>query len=170
MNVQRIYLKVPPNSKKMSEHFVIQMDKLPKKTSGERLPCAVCVIHVTQQLYPSPTNAARPGYIRCETHKMRCVSCRGSVSEDSHLSCMNCWLVEKVSVGSLLIKSAETWLTTKCPKGIRHSEKDACSCLRCKKMLVTTVEALALEEGQAGRLSPPTSCESPHVAISFALG
>lgn len=155
------------------DYFVIQMDQLPQRDPGEPLPCAVCIVHDAHQDSPTAVNRALSGSIRCKSHKMRCATCRGYVQDDSHICCHTCWtfdrlkrIVHEGTVEALLIEGRicryhQTPLT--------HTQHRACSCLRCKKMLVAAVEARALEEGQADRLSPPNSCESPHVAVSFAL-
>lgn len=189
--VNCVFNEKSPSStlKKMSEapqHFIIQMDRLPQKSPADPLPCAVCIVHDAHQDGPSAVSRAIPGTIRCETHQMRCATCRGYVQEDSHLCCHSCWafdrlkrLVHEGTVEALLIEgrvinsAQHHWVEGRICRyhqtPLTQSQQSACNCLRCKRMLAAAVEARALEEGQADRLSPPSSCESPHVAVSFAL-
>lgn len=154
------------------EYFVIQVDKLPQSNHAEPLPCAVCIVHDAHHDITSAVNRALPGTIRCKSHKMRCATCRGYVSEDSHICCHNCWVLDRlkqlVETGTVEALLTEGRICRYHQTPLSFHQK-ACNCLRCKRMLAAAVEACALEEGQAERLSPPTSCESPHVAVSFAL-
>jgi hypothetical protein len=185
-------MKSPPPSKKMSQahfnplsylrsstamvpdYFVIQIDQLPQKNPAEPLPCAVCIVHDAHQDRPSAVSRATPGTIRCETHTMRCATCRGYVQEDSHICCHNCWVLDRlkrlVEAGTVEALLIEGRICRYHNPPLSQTQQQACNCLRCKKMLMAAVEARAVEEGQADRLSPPTSRESPHMAVSFALG
>jgi hypothetical protein len=154
-------------------HFVIQVDKLPQRSPVEPLPCAVCIVHDAHKDKPSGVSRAIPGTIRCKAHAMRCATCRGVVSEDSHICCHSCWaydrlrqLVQEGTVEALLIEGR---ICKYHQPPVTQSEQRACNCLRCKRMLAAAIEARALEEGQADRLSPPASKESEHVALSFPI-
>ena len=156
-NQQHIFSEVPlsllhkpTHSRRMTDHLVIQVDF---EYSAEPIPCVVCLIRSE-----TPTQAI-PGFIRCKNHYMNCSTCGGFVNHDSNLCCSSCWRRGLVPSTEKLLASEKTLC-----------QKKGCSCTMCKKKTIATLEAKAMEEGEAQTLSPPTTPErETHIALSFGF-
>jgi hypothetical protein len=155
------------------EHLVIQIDRLPVRTSADPIPCAVCLVRDAQNASPGAVSRAEPGTIRCKDHAMCCATCRGHVTEDTHLCCHACWafdrlrrLIHEGTAEALLIEGR---LCRYDHTSLTKEERRACACIRCSSNTMAFAAARAMEEGEAHRLSPPTSKESEHAILSFKM-
>ena len=143
------------------EHLVIQIDKLPVRSAADPIPCAVCLMREADAV-----SRAEGGSIRCKGHEMRCVTCRGFVSEDTHLCCHACWTYGRQNTALVVYRLRRIIY---CHTPTVQDQPTTCSCMRCSSNTLAYTTARAMEEGEAHRLSPPTSRESEHAVLSFKI-
>lgn len=150
------------------EHLVIQIDKLPVRSPVDPIPCAICLVRQADA-----ASRAVPGTIRCKDHAMACATCRGYVSEDTHLCCHTCWAFDRlkrfVYEGTAEALLIEGRLCRYDHLPLTQNERIACACLRCSSNTAAYTSARAMEEGEAHRLSPPTSREPENTVLNFKV-
>jgi hypothetical protein len=150
------------------EYLVIQIDKLPIRSPADPIPCAICLVRQADA-----ASRAVSGTIRCKDHVMACATCRGYVSEDTHLCCHSCWVFDRLrrivheGTAEALLIEGRLCRYDHAPQN--EDERRACACLRCSSNTAAYTTARAMEEGEAHRLSPPTSREPENTVLNFKV-